>query len=317
MAAGRHDAAGRSTGPGSVVHFYSEFEPSAAQWLRNLADAGEIPHGCVDDRDMREIGPGELSGYTQCHFFAGIGGWPLALRLAGWPEDCEVWTGSCPCQPFSNAGKMLGTADDRHLWPTFAERIDEYRPPIVFGEQVASADGRDWLARVRLDLEGMGYAVGAADLCAAGIGAPHIRQRLYFGAIRLEHADDDGRQERREAAAAVGYGRTAYATSGARNVGMGDADSFGEREPQHTISAEPWRIPRLNVGGRSGGQWADSEWLNCQDGKARRVKSGLPLLVDGVPRQVAPALSGLGNAIAPPLGAVFVRAFINALQEMH
>ena len=104
--------------------------------------------------------------------------WPYALRLAGWPDDRNVWTGSCPCQPLSSAGQRKGHADERHLWPAFYSLIAECRPAIVFGEQVASKDGREWLAGVRADLEALGYACGAADLCAAGAGAPHIRQRF-------------------------------------------------------------------------------------------------------------------------------------------
>ena len=130
-------------------------------------------------------------GYTQCHFFAGIGGWSYALRLAGWPDDRPVWTGSCPCQPFSGAGLGLGTADERHLWPEIARLIGECAPPVCFGEQVASAAGRSWLASVRSDLEGMGYGVGAADLCAAGTGAPHVRQRLFWMA-NADHERRDG-----------------------------------------------------------------------------------------------------------------------------
>ncbi|KKK66801.1 hypothetical protein LCGC14_2960470, partial [marine sediment metagenome] len=73
-----------------------------------------------------------------------------------------------------------GHADERHLWPAFYDLIAECRPPVVLGEQVASKDGREWLAGVRADLEALGYAVGAADLCAACVGAPHIRQRLWW-----------------------------------------------------------------------------------------------------------------------------------------
>ncbi len=160
--------------------YYNEWEPYCAQWLRNLIDAGLIPKGEVDDRDIREISGDDLKGYGQCHFFAGIGGWAYAARLAGIPDERSIWTGSCPCQPLSSAGQRKGHADERHLWPAFQSLIAERRPATVFGEQVASKDGREWLAGVRADLENLGYAVGAADLPAAGVGAPHARQRLWW-----------------------------------------------------------------------------------------------------------------------------------------
>lgn len=139
-----------------------------------------IAFGDVDERDIRDINPEELRGYTQCHFFAGIGVWSYALRLAGWPDDRPVWTGSPPCQPFSAAGRGAGVADERHLWPHWHHLIRECRPVQVFGEQVASKDGLGWLDLVQSDMEGSDYAGGAVDLCAAGVGAPHIRQRQFF-----------------------------------------------------------------------------------------------------------------------------------------
>lgn len=160
--------------------YYNEIDPFAAQWLRNLIAKGLIADGDVDERDIRDVQATDLAGYRQCHFFAGIGGWSYALRLAGWPDDHEVWTGSCPCQPFSVVGRASGVLDSRHLWPAFQSLIAVGKPSVCFGEQVASKDGREWLAGVRTDLEALGYAVGAADLCAAGVGAPHIRQRLYW-----------------------------------------------------------------------------------------------------------------------------------------
>ena len=183
------------------MNYYNEFDPKAAAWLRSLIEAKLIPAGVVDQRSITDVKPTDLSGFVQGHFFAGIGGWSRALQLAGWPEDRPVWTGSCPCQPFSCAGKQQGTADKRHLWPEFFRLIRECRPPVVFGEQVASAAGRDWLAGVRINMETLAYAVGAADLCAASaspevegwidlgdnegripvsVGPPHIRQRLYW-----------------------------------------------------------------------------------------------------------------------------------------
>lgn len=162
------------------MNYYSEFDPFAAAWLRNLIEDGLIPEGDVDDRDIRDVDPKDLKGYTQCHFFAGIGGWSLALELAGWPATRSVWTGSPPCQPFSAAGKQLGQEDERHLWPTFFNLIRELRPPTLFGEQVATAIGHGWLDDLCHDLEAEGYAAGAVVLPACSVGAFHKRDRIYF-----------------------------------------------------------------------------------------------------------------------------------------
>jgi DNA (cytosine-5)-methyltransferase 1 len=162
------------------MNYYNEFDPKAAAWLRELIKADLIPEGDVDERDIRQVSGHELERYQQCHFFAGIGGWPYALQLAGWPDDVRVWTGSCPCQPLSSAGQRKGEMDERHLWPEFYRLIAQCRPATVFGEQVASSDGLEWLDGVSLDLEEIGYAIGAATLTAAGVGSPHLRERLYF-----------------------------------------------------------------------------------------------------------------------------------------
>ena len=170
--------------------YYNEIDPYAAEWLRNLIKAGHIAPGIVDERSIEDVTPDELAGFTQCHFFAGIGVWSLALRRAGWPDDKAVWTGSCPCQPFSAAGKGAGFDDERHLWPAFQHLIKECQPPTVLGEQVASGDAAPWLDLVQIDLEAVGYAFGAVPFPSASIGAPHIRDRLYWVAdansVRLE-----------------------------------------------------------------------------------------------------------------------------------
>jgi DNA (cytosine-5)-methyltransferase 1 len=162
------------------VNFYNEIDPYAARWLRNLIAAGHIPAGVVDERSIEDITPDELRPYTQCHFFAGIAGWSHALALAGWPSDRPVWTGSCPCQPFSAAGKGAGFDDQRHLWPAWFHLIRECRPAVIFGEQVASKDAEPWVDLVHADLEGVGYAFGCVPFPAAGVGAPQIRDRAYW-----------------------------------------------------------------------------------------------------------------------------------------
>jgi len=179
--------------------YYNEFDPYAAQWLRNLIDAGHIAKGEVDTRSIKDVNASDLSGYVQCHFFAGLGGWSHALRLAGWPEDRPVWTGSCPCQPFSAAGTQKGTADDRHLWPVWFNLIRECRPGVVFGEQVEAAINHGWLDLVQSDLESEGYACGAVGIPAAGVQAPHIRQRLWFVADTQRQRGRGGQFARQDA----------------------------------------------------------------------------------------------------------------------
>lgn len=174
--------------------YYNEIDPYVAAWLRNLIAAGHIAPGDVDERSIEDVHPDDLRPYTQCHFFAGIGVWSYALRLAGWPDDRPVWTGSCPCQPFSAAGKGAGFDDERHLWPAWHWLIQQRRPAKVFGEQVASKDAEPWLDLIFTDLEAMDYACGAVPFPAAGIGSPHIRDRLYWMADSGFDRRNQGRQ---------------------------------------------------------------------------------------------------------------------------
>lgn len=175
-----------------MAAYYNEIDLHAAQHLRNLIDAGHIAPGVVDTRSVEDVTPNDLIGFNQCHFFAGIGGWSLALRRAGWPDNRPAWTASCPCQPFSAAGKGLGFADERHLWPSAHWLVGQRRPVVVFGEQSGSADANDWIDTVQADVEALGYAFGAVAFPSASVGAPHQRDRAYWV------ADDDCQQwERR------------------------------------------------------------------------------------------------------------------------
>ncbi|HBR3209703.1 TPA: DNA cytosine methyltransferase [Klebsiella pneumoniae] len=163
-----------------MVAYYNEIDPHAVQHLRNLIDAGHIAPGVVDTRSIEDVTPNDLIGFNQCHFFAGIGGWSLALRRAGWPDSRPAWTASCPCQPFSQAGKGLGFADERHLWPSAHWLVGQRRPVVVFGEQSGSADANDWIDLVQADVEALGYAFGAVAFPSASVGAPHQRDRAYW-----------------------------------------------------------------------------------------------------------------------------------------
>ena len=254
--------------------YYNEWEPYTAQWLRNLIAAGLIPAGDVDERSIADVDPTDLDGFTQCHFFAGIGGWPYALRLAGWPDDRPVWTASLPCQPFSVAGKAHGMGDERHLWPAFRGLVEVGRPPVCFGEQVASADGRAWLAGVRADLEGLGYVIGAADLCAAGVGAPHIRQRLYWVAF------------------ANGAGR--------------DWSPQSDQFPARGFTASRWN----HVDGRRSPAWTAARAVEGADGSRRLLAPGIECMADEL-SPVMERLRAYGNAIVPQVAAEFIGAYMD------
>jgi DNA (cytosine-5)-methyltransferase 1 len=322
--------------------YYNEHDPFAAAWLRELIAGGHIPDGHVDERDIQDVRPGDLAGFRQCHFFAGIGGWALALELAAW-GDRPVWTGSCPCQPYSSAGKGEGAADARNLWPAWFRLIRECRPVTVFGEQVEAAVRHGWLDAVSSDVEAEGYAFGAVVLGAHSVGAPHIRQRLWWVA-ESGCAGHDGASG--ATSFAGGYGAQGRLSQRGRIPGRVAEPLYPERWPLHVDGqdgrygqddgrAEAHGQPgargqvlrvddasggRLESGGRTSpvghlqepdqGCWQNVVWLPCRDGKARPTRAGLQPLAHGVPNRVG-ALRGAGNAIVPQVAAEFIRAYVD------
>lgn len=220
--------------------YYNEIEPFAADWLRNLIAAGLIAPGDVDTRSIVDVKPDDLTGYTQCHFFAGIGGWSLAARLAGWPDDRPLWTGSCPCQPFSVAGRGKGIADERHLWPDFHRLIRGSRPAVVMGEQTSGAPGYAWLDGVLTDLEAEAYTGRAVDIPACSVNSPQIRNRLYWVA-RADHAGLAIRPRPTEQRGVVRQEGAPLIPSGAGDGRLGGASS-AERWPatEGRINVDDW-----------------------------------------------------------------------------
>lgn len=301
--------------------YYNEIDPFAAEWLRQLIRAGEIAPGDVDERSIEDVVPADLLGYTQCHFFAGIGVWSRALRSSGWPDDRQVWTGSCPCQPFSAAGQGKGFDDERHLWPAFFHLIEVCGPVTVFGEQVARKDGLGWLDLVSTDLEAVGYACGAVPFPAAGVGAPHIRERLYWVA-----EPDVVRQQGQGK-----MGRCSYTTKGknrkidrAINVSGGCGMEISNsqrfevfnpllrqdgRRQEKSISEVAWGS-KINRPAPTNGFWRDADWLGCRDDKWRPVEPGTFPLAHGPAASVG-RLRGYGNAIVAPQAQAFIEIYMS------
>jgi DNA (cytosine-5)-methyltransferase 1 len=297
-----------------MTAYYNEHDPYAAAWLRNLIDAGHIAHGVVDERSIEDVYPSDIDGFKQCHFFAGIGVWSYALRRSGWSDDRPIWTGSCPCQPFSEAGKGTGFADERHLWPAFHHLIGQCKPPVVFGEQVASADGLAWLDLVHTDMEAAGYAFGAVDLCAAGVGAPHIRQRLWFVG---ELADtDDTRLEGREGMCERPDECTTWWPSFV-DGGLANTDSARreqrQRHDQATRHGDSVAATCGDAGHQSAGPtngfWRDADWLACRDDRWRPVEPGTFPLANGSTARVG-RLRAYGNAIVAEAAGAVIKAYM-------
>ncbi len=308
--------------------YYNEFDPFAADWLRELIRAKQIPDGDVDDRSITEVTPKDLKNYTQCHFFAGIGGWALALKDARW-GNAPVWTGSCPCQPFSSSGKQEGIADARHLWPAFYNLIRECNPPVVFGEQVATAIAKGWLDIVFADLEREGYACGAAVFGAHSVGGPHIRQRLYWlgdGQYRGSVSHKSSKRDRRVVRWTGEDGDscripnpTGQGSQGATGASIRKQthDKLNHRQDNWTKGEAVLRSANSSTVGRRGeasfpegnGFWKNWEWLLFRDGKRRPVEPGTFPLANGVPQRVG-RLRGYGNALCVPSAKAFVSAYL-------
>jgi DNA (cytosine-5)-methyltransferase 1 len=296
-----------------MASYYNEHDQGAAAWLRNLIQAGHIAAGDVDERSIADVQPTDLAGYDQCHFFAGLGGWAYACRLAGWPDGRPIWTGSPPCQPYSRAGKQRGASDDSDLWPHLFRLASSCRPDVLMGEQVAAAVGKDWLDRVHADMAGIGYACGAVVVPACAVNAPHRRDRLWF----VAHAISEGLAQR------VGNAGVSGSLAGAverqdpaDDAGaVADADQLGAFKVRLQRGRELGRFgghPRVgNVadahgGGRRPGPddaptghgqavasegrrgaWDGADWIAGNDGKARRVEPGIRLLDHGVAGRMA------------------------------
>ena len=333
--------------------YYNEINPYCAQWLRNLMQAGLIANGWVDERSIKDVRARDLWEFDQHHFFAGIGIWSAALRAAGIDDEYPVWTGSCPCQPFSRAGKQDGFNDARHLWPYWKNLIEQLRPTIILGEQIGELGGLAWFDLVSTDLEGMDYACGAILAAAAGFGAPHSRQRLWFVARDLGITAREFERWAQETQPPYNLGgsgnfdevadavNSGYSTRGissgaldARN--RGDLDELGYDSRAriygfgNTITSkrhqdiagngarilDESQIARLARERRAtGGFWANAEWVPCRDGKWRPIEPGTFPLVDGATCRVE-RLRAYGNALVLPAATEFVRAALDAIEEM-
>ncbi len=168
------------------MRLYTDIDPFCCEVLRARVADGGLPPGEVWERDIKTLTAEELKPFTQIHLFAGIGGSPLGLKWAGWPDEWSIVTGGFPCQPVSVAGKGLAQKDDRWLWPEMHRVIDIVRPDWIVAENVPGLRTRG-VDIVLGDLERSGYGAWALVVGADDVGAPHRRKRVWIVGMANAH----------------------------------------------------------------------------------------------------------------------------------
>lgn len=287
-----------------MTAYYNEFDPFAADWLEELIKDGLIAPGVVDRRSVLEVEPNDYKEFTQHHFFAGIGGWSRALRLAGWSDSRPVCTASLPCQPFSTAGKQLAEDDERHLLPHFMHLVAQSGFNTIFGEQVDAAIRLGWADALHTEMEREGYATGFAVLGAHSVGAPHRRQRMYWVSESVADSINAGQCADSRTGCGVEASISRHNAGGGRTSdGMGD--TFSERQQRECRS---WQE---GITESSAVDWRATRKLWCTDGKHRPVPLEPTLfpVAARLPNRVG-ILRGAGNAIVATLGAAFIKAYM-------
>lgn len=207
-----------------------------------------------------------------------------SLREAGIERPTLV-SGGFPCQPYSCAGKRRGREDDRFLWPEMLRIVSELRPAWVLGENVAGFVGMA-LEDVSTDLERAGYAVRAFLVPAAGVGAPHMRDRCFVVANSTRELLDGRRNSRRRRAEPSDYREY-----------VADADI--QRSQRHgRLSGISRRARGVQLP-----SWAGSR----TDEDRRLAQSGICRISSGIPHRVD-RLRCLGNAVVPQQVYPFLQA---------
>jgi DNA (cytosine-5)-methyltransferase 1 len=294
---------------------------------------------------------------THGSLFSGIGGFDLAAEWMGWSNvfHCEwmpfprqilkhywpdaksyeditktdfsihrgtidILTGGFPCQPYSTAGKRLGKNDTRHLWPEMLRAIHEIKPTYIVGENVRGLinwDGGLVFEEVCTDLENCGYEVQPVLLSAAGVGAPHRRERCWF----VAYSNSNG-QHRCNSEYEI-------------NTSEGRFNAFNDTE--QTISSQPTshtKSKRLESVSKPGETSGTERFMEGERNKfagkfaASDIKQywesfptqspicggddGIPSQLDGITfsKWRQESIKGYGNAIVPQVAYLIFKAIL-------
>lgn len=260
----------------------------------------------------------------------------LAARIAdGALDDAPIWTdlhtfdarlwrgrvdgiiGGYPCQPFSVAGKQLGAADPRHLWPRISAIVRDVQPTWCFFENVRG-HVRIGLREVRADLRCMGYDVHAGIFSAAEVGAPHQRERLFILAHRESGHVGNATEWKRREDSSGGGGDLEY-THGARREGCERAGTPEQGAPARSATRESGGVGAFPPGPGDSAAW--QRILREHPELAPAVEPALRGVADGLDAGMdlsrTARLRITGNGVVPAAAALAFRTLWGRLGDTH
>jgi len=238
----------------------------------------------------------------------------------------EVITGGFPCQPFSVAGRQKGTGDNRYLWPQMFRVIKEFKPRWIIAENVRGIINIQHgmvFERVHTDLESQGYETQTFIIPAAGVGAPHRRDRVWIVANSRRTIRGEQSSRNKEG---IGSG-TSQETK--RSADSDSVTRSSEREKimaDSNVNREKWNQSENRKGSRleqSSKAVANSKrvYVQGQQDRPRQEQSrrsgwwdiepDVGRVADGVQGRIY-RLKGLGNSIIPQIAEEIGRAILKA-----
>lgn len=283
---------------GNVEHIFCDNDPFCQQVLRKHWPTARI-HG-----DIRTFTNTDRSGSGTPSSRADSDRETIHERQEEQPQSelsgqVDLLTGGFPCQPFSQAGRRRGTADDRYLWPEMFRVIQEFQPRWVIAENVRGlvtwSEGLV-LEQVCTDLESEGYEVQPIIIPAVAVNAPHRRDRVWIIAHSLGSADGRASRQDARSRSKKRLQERHEVREPIKPARVHAPDTRHERQAKSEVKT---------VGGEQPYSW-DRNWIEVA-AELCGVDDGLPKRLDRNPR-----LKALGNAIVPQVAEEIMRAITKA-----
>ena len=256
-------------------------------------------------------------------------------------EPIDILTGGFPCQPYSVAGKQKGTDDNRYLWPDMFRVIKEIKPTFVVAENVRGIvniqDGMVF-ETVCSDLESEGFEIQPFIIPAAGVGAPHKRERVWIvgyskhngsltSKIRRGNQKVDARAQERQNQA-IESQRTSRSNNNEimensrRTLRQGakfDKENANESKQENANKFErSSSTPEHHVANTKGVHVQGQQDRSGQEQSRREswweFEPNVGRVANGVPGRVH-RLKGLGNSIVPQIAEEIGKAIWKTLNQ--